>query len=155
MQTHVYIEVDTITTKEDIRTYGYVIEAKDGGGKTLKAVEGYGSVLATTRGAFIAAAAEALGRFTRSAEVHLHMADSWVLNYMGDPLDRWAADGFVRRDGKELKNREHWEKLHGAKAGLLIVPEAERYSEWSERLMAGIEKRTAREDRDVRNVRKF
>lgn len=140
--------MDAISTAENARTYGYVIEAKRDG-RTLKVVDGYGNVFATTRGAFIAAAAEALGRFTKAAVIHLHMADAWVLNCMGDQLDQWAADGFARKNGKELRNREHWEKLHAAKAGLLVIPEAERYSEWSERLKARIDERISKENEDV------
>ena len=148
MEVHIYIEVDAISTAESVRTYGYVIEAKRDG-RTLKAVDGYGNVFATTRGAFIAAAAEALGRFKKAAVIHLHMADAWVLNCMGNQLDQWAVDGFTRKNGKELRNREYWEKLHAAKAGLLVIPEAERYSEWSERLKARIEEHISKENEDV------
>ena len=65
------------------------------------------------------------------------------------PQDQWAVDGFTRKNGKELRNREYWEKLHAAKAGLLVIPEAERYSEWSERLKARIEEHISKENEDV------
>lgn len=149
MLTHVYVEVDKIIASEGVRTYGYVVEAEREGDAPNHTVEGFGSVRTTSRGAYLAGLAAALGRFRKAAEVHVHMADAWLLGCMENAVDNWAANDWKTKNGKPVKHREYWERIREAKRSLFLVPEAERYSAYSKWLLAEIAKRVPKEDEDV------
>ncbi len=128
MQTHIYIAITPESIKRCDRYCAYLITA-DGSEKT---VFGVTDMEGTMNAATLMALAEALERFKKPCEISLHAKNAWALNMIDRNLGNWAKADFRTADGKEIANRELWQRIYAAIENKRITIEAgtHEYSSW-------------------------
>lgn len=105
----IHIQIDSAQTKETDKHFKYTLEHIESG-RTAK-LEGYGQIHGTYHAATIAAITAALSRFTRPCEIEIIADDDFVLTMMTKNLARWALAGYTTTKGKDVANKELWERL--------------------------------------------
>lgn len=126
----IYIETDRKNTRKSKKKYGYVLECEVRG--ETKTREGFGKVEGTYHKATLEALIEALGRFRKQCEIHIYSEDTFVLNMFRGNLELWEENGYTTSKGKEVANKEEWEKVRELTKRHKIVPEPGKhaYSSW-------------------------
>ena len=104
MTVDVYVSVEPARIRRSQKTYHYRIVASAG------EVSGSGETFATLHGATLEGILAALSRFTRSATVRISVRDTFVEAQIRQ-LDAIQGRGFLRVSGKQMANRELWERL--------------------------------------------
>ena len=91
---------------------------------TCKGFSIYGSLslMATQNNMIINTMIAALDRFTRPAEITIHIESDWIIGRLvriegrdGTPennLDIWQRNGWKTARGTEVKNRNEWQRLY-------------------------------------------
>lgn len=130
IETHIYIETDSISSKTTEKQYGYVLECKIAG--EIKTREGFGKVNGTYHNAVLTAMVEALGRFNQSCEIYIHTENKFVLNMLELNLVKWAGNEFLTSKGKPVTNQEEWMRIWNLSTKHLILtePGSHIYSGW-------------------------
>lgn len=128
MQTHIYIAVTPESIKACDRYCAYLITA-DGSEKT---VFGVSETEGTMNAATLTALAEALERFKKPCDITLHAKNAWALNMIERNLKNWEKVDFRTADGKEIANRELWQRISAAieNKRITIKSGAHEYSSW-------------------------
>lgn len=127
---HIYIATDSTTPKVSEKHYGYVLECEISGEARTR--EGFGMVTGTYNQATLTALEKALDRFRQGCELHIHTENTFVLGMLCRNLKTWAGNGFLTSRGKEVANREEWEKVWNLSRKHLVVaePGGHPYSGW-------------------------
>ena len=112
----IYIADDGIGPGIQERCAGYYITCKGFG------IHGTLSYMATENNVIINAMIAALDRFTRPAEITIHIESDWIIGRLvriegrdGTPennLDIWQRNGWKTARGTEVKNRGSWQRLY-------------------------------------------
>ena len=116
MKVDVYIAAEDKQPKRRERWTGYVIRAEVDG----KEAERIGTRFsgATLFNATIMTIVEVLDRFTRPAEITIHLENSWIIgNLTTDKsgkrvLDLWQERGWKTTRGAQVKNKDEWQRLY-------------------------------------------
>ena len=130
MKTHVYIAVDSCSTRISKKNYAYILECTVAGEIVTK--EGYGQAEGSYHKAVLEAIADALERFTKPCEITIHAENTFILNMFTSYLEKWAENGFLTAKGKPITNREEWIRVHkaSAKHEIHTDPGKHAYSKW-------------------------
>ena len=141
--TDLYIEVDSVATKETQKHYGFVIETVIRG--NTYTVEGFGTCFGTYHKAVLDALANALERYKRPCEVTIHSQDSFVLSMIEQNLQQWAESDFLNSKGRPVKNQEEWRRVHEKSQGMIwkVSQGKHAYTGW---LRREIQKRKEQEN---------
>lgn len=120
MKVDIYIASDTQKPKRQDRWIGYLIQA-EGLGQRGERI-GTSLIEATSFRAILLAMVETLDRFTRPAEITMHIESEWIIGNIkrlpqkdGDPrsvLEMWQENGWKTARGTEVKNRQEWQRLY-------------------------------------------
>ena len=112
----IYIADDGIGPGIQERCAGYYITCKGFG------IHGTLSFMATENNVIINAMIAALDRFTRPADITIHIESEWIIGRVtriegkdGIPennLDIWQRNGWKTARGTEVKNRGDWQRLY-------------------------------------------
>lgn len=129
MQTHIYIAISPETIRRCGRYCSYMITA-DGSERTV-----FGMITAddsTMNAATLEVLTGALERFRKPCDIALHAKNAWALNMIDRNLETWAKADFRTADGKEVANRELWQRIHEAikDKRITIHPGRHEYSSW-------------------------
>lgn len=119
---HIYAEVGNVAPRSMRRTTAYILEYITASGQTVTREE-FRERDATYNAAVLQAISDALGRMTKSCEIHLHTQNRYVLNMIEHRLKIWAANGFCNTRGEPVANQKDWEKLWELGQEHLLVPE--------------------------------
>lgn len=120
MKVNIYIANNDKQPGRKDRWIGYLIQAEGYGGKgeliDVRPVE------ATAYRAIIMTIVAALDRFTRPAEITLHVEKDWIIGKLIRPvvngekkistLEEWQANGWRTTRGTEVKNKDDWQRLY-------------------------------------------
>lgn len=114
MQVNIYVESDFRSMKKAERTVIYLLECRIRDMPITK----YG--LFTITGSFneciLTGMIKALERVKKPSEITFYSSNSFVLDMIEYHLPGWAEHNFMRKDGKEISNRNQWmdfyEKAH-------------------------------------------
>lgn len=102
MQTDIYISVYPIGSRPSVKKFIGLIE----GGKTQKYSNGM--VIATYHQATLSALITALKRYSKPADIRIHIEDEFVAKQFEKNFDAWKENGFLNAKGKPLKNQDEW-----------------------------------------------
>ena len=129
MQVNIYIETDPSLRCSE-KMYGYVLECKIRGEPITR--EGFGETTGTRNGATMQATAEALSRLTKPCEVTIYTQNTFIKNMYGVCLKDWAEKDFCNSQGKEIANRELWERIwnESKQHDIKIISGKHGFSEW-------------------------
>ena len=116
MKVDIYIADDGIGPAHQERWNGYLITCNGG------MVYGTECSEATKNNAVITTMIAALDRFTRPADITIHIESDWIIGRLiriegkdGTPesnLDVWQRNGWKTARGTEVKNRNEWQRLY-------------------------------------------
>lgn len=116
MKVDIYIADTGSGPKRQERWTGYLITCNGG------MVYGAECVEATENNAVITTMVAALDRFTRPADITIHIESEWIIGRVvrvegrdGTPesnLDIWQRAGWKTARGTEVKNRAEWQRLY-------------------------------------------
>lgn len=127
MQAHIYIEVSERNPRETKKRYAYVLDVED----KIKTYAGTCALKGTYNRAVLTAIARALDHLSHPYEVHIHTTNTIALSMLQN-LEKWAEDGFLKKDGTPIANRaelEHiWEQ--GKDCTFVASPGSHSYQEW-------------------------
>ena len=120
MKVDIYIASDSQKPKRQDRWVGYLIQA-EGLGERGERV-GVSLIEATSYRAILLAMVETLDRFTRPADITMHIESEWIIGNVrrlpqkeGDPkstLETWQESGWKTTRGTEVKNKKEWQRLY-------------------------------------------
>lgn len=105
--THIYIYLDTNAPQVMARKYKWKVTI-DGHAKTA---EKAGSTLCGRHQATLEALAEALTVFRQNCTITIHAEDTWVLHALVNNLEEWEENGYRKKNGEEIRNRDLWERI--------------------------------------------
>ena len=116
MQVDIYVTGNSKRPDSIERWAGYLICAK-GNKKEVTAAACYESTLYA---AFLMIMVESLDRFTRPADITMHIDNSWIISCLKRPdeedgkslLDKWQENGWLRARGEKLENKDLWQRLY-------------------------------------------
>lgn len=119
MQVDIYVTGNSKRPDSIERWAGYLVRAK--GGK--KEVTGAVCYASTLYASFLMIMVEALNRFTRPADITIHVDNSWITSCLikykrpdeeeeKSLLDRWQENGWLRARGEKLENKDLWQRLY-------------------------------------------
>lgn len=116
MKVDIYIADDGIGPSNQNRRCGYLIRGNGHEVCGTKYLE------ATANNAVITTIVSALDRFTRTADITIHVESDWIIGRLvriegkdGTPesnLDVWQRNGWKTARGTEVKNRNEWQRLY-------------------------------------------
>lgn len=143
MEVHIYITVDSASTKVTEKWFGYVLECTVTGQIYTK--EGFDKIEGTYNQTVLSALVKSMNCLKKSCEVHVHTEDKFILNMLEYNLEKWAEMDFVTSRGKPVANQNEWKRIWKLSQEHLIISEPGRhgYSGW---LAAEIEKRKEKQD---------
>lgn len=119
MQVDIYMVGNSKKPDSAERWIGYLIRARN----SEVEVTGTACYVATYHETFMLIMVEALDRFTRPADITMHLEDAWVASCLqrhsldGEEearslLDRWQLNGWKKARGGELENKDLWQRLY-------------------------------------------
>ena len=119
MQVDIYVTGNSKRPDSIERWAGYLVRAK--GGK--KEVTGAVCYASTLYASLLMIMVEALNRFTRPADITIHVDNSWITSCLikykrpdeeeeKSLLDRWQENGWQRARGEKLENKDLWQRLY-------------------------------------------
>lgn len=116
MKVDVYIAAEDKQPIRKERWLGYLIRAEVDG----RAAERYGTkcIDSTLFKGIILTIVEVLDRFTRPAEITMHIENNWIIgNLIVDNsgkrvLDMWQERGWKTARGTQVKNKDEWQRLY-------------------------------------------
>ena len=117
MQVDIYMAGDNRMPDTADRWVGYLISAKG----SDKEVTGAANYIATYHESFLMIIWVALCRFIRPADITMHLEDGWVASCLmrvegqedeRSLLERWQANGWKKSRGKDLENKDLWQRLY-------------------------------------------
>lgn len=119
MQVDIYVTGNSKRPDSIERWAGYLICAK-GNKKEVTAAACYESTLYA---AFLMIMVESLDRFTRPADITMHIDNSWITSCLikykrpdeeeeKSLLDRWQENRWQRARGEKLENKDLWQRLY-------------------------------------------
>ena len=126
----IYISTDSSSTRKLGKSYGFVMEFIYKGEPFTR--EGFGTTEATYNRAVLIAINEALERFNRPCEIHIHSENSSLLTMIDKDFPKWKENGYQTNKGKEIKNRDEWQRFSENSREHMIVTEkgAHSYGNW-------------------------
>ena len=124
-----YVEQSTRNMRKMLRGVGYVLECNING--VPQTANGFSAVEETAHAAELIAIRDALERMRKPADIQIHTEDAYVLQYI-DMIDMLAADGFRKKNGEPLGNRELWADIYekSKKHNLTVRVGKHQYCEW-------------------------
>lgn len=133
---NIYIGINPASTRKSKKRYGFVMECVISG--EPQTVDQFGEVEDTYNGTVLKVINAALRRMTRSAEIHLFVENTFILNMIEKNLDLWAGNGFKNSKGNPLENQEEWRMLwsHSIKHLIATEPGRHIFSEWIREILA-------------------
>lgn len=118
MKVDIYIASDNQQPKREDRWLGYIIEAEGGKG----VLENEMPIEATAYKAMIIMIVKILDRFTRPAEITMHIDNGWVVGNLirtkqadgscKSILECWQENGWMTKRKQEVKNKKEWQRLY-------------------------------------------
>ena len=111
LKTHIYTAVDSARLGKEERNYGYLIMA-DGHERKR---QGYNLIYGSRQRAELTAITQALERFdtTTPCEIEIHCEDRSIVHHATNDLkDKWQFKGWKNYRGKEIADRDRWERLY-------------------------------------------
>lgn len=106
----IYLETSSRYLGVKERWGGYVITYILQNGE-LVSVEGFERVEGTYNHAVLHMLNLAMERIKKQSTVHIHSANSYILDMINNNLPAWAEFGFQNQKGKPVKDREEWKEL--------------------------------------------
>ena len=79
---------------------------------SLQKVYGLVNVMMTKYQAEITAIVDALDRFTRPAQITMHIDDWIATNVRDGHLERWQGNGWMTTRGTTVENKDYWQRLY-------------------------------------------
>lgn len=111
----IYLEASSWYLGVKERWGGYVITYVRKNGE-LASVEGFEKVKGTYNHVLLHMLNLAMDRVKKPSAVHIHSANSYILDMIDHNLPVWAEYGFQSRKGKPVKDHEEWKSLWEKKA---------------------------------------
>lgn len=150
----IYLEASSWYLGIRERWGGYVMayERKNG---ELYTVEGAQKINGTYNHVLLHALNAALVRVGKPSEVHVHTANSYILDMMENYLSSWAAKDFVNSRGQPLKDATDWKVLWKLSAKHIMVPEPglHEFSHWQKGEFLRLEREGKIVDNSVDNAK--
>lgn len=116
MKVDIYIAATGIGPAHQDRWCGYLISCRGHEVSGAKCLE------ATENNAIITTMVSALDRFTRPADITIHVESSWIIGRLvriegkdgaaESNLDIWQRNGWKTVKGAEVKNKAEWQRLY-------------------------------------------
>lgn len=116
MKVDVYVAAENKQPRKGERWTGFLIRAEVNGQAAERV--GVKNSDSTLYKAMIMTIVEALDRFTRPAEITIHLDSDWILGKLividdgKRTLDVWQENGWKTSRGTEIKNRDEWQRLY-------------------------------------------
>lgn len=129
----IYLETSSWYLGVKERWGGYVATYVRKNGE-LASVEGFEKVKGTYNHVLLHMLNLAMGRVKKQSEIHIHSANSYILDMIEHNLPAWAGCGFQSQKGKPVKDHEEWKALWERKGegGHIFVTERglHEFSHW-------------------------
>ena len=132
----IYLESDTWYLGNRKRKSGYYICCAMPGGRDYDDLQ-IRSVEGTYNHCLLIVLNEALGRMKKPSEIHIHSANTYILDMIKNSLPGWEKNCFRNSRGEDIKDQAAWMILSMNIRGHMIVPEygLHEYSHWMKWMM--------------------